>query len=71
MRRDVSLAKYRANSSAEARERVRLAMAAHNEAVAKRPKSKQLEARQARLPFPRTARADFAMNDYLEALDNR
>lgn len=72
MNTDIPLAKWRAGTSAEARERVQLAMDAYDEAIKRRKhKGHRLQARQARLPFPRQARADFAMYEYLEAIESR
>lgn len=69
--RNTSLARYRATTSREARDRCRSAMDAYMEALGRRTKSVRLQARQARLPFSRTARSDFAMIDYEEAMEVR
>lgn len=68
MTRELSLARWQATQSDEARQRARAAMDAYKDALARRPhKGERLRIRQARLPFDRQARADFAEIAHEEA----
>lgn len=58
---------YRAHVSAERRQRLRDAMAAHDEAMRIRRRKDKLAKRQLRLPYEDQARVDFAMYALLEA----